>query len=49
MFWLRALLDKDRGRIYCLVHAEKLNYLVADKAIDLLAYLSHGINGIRMK
>ena len=45
MFWMRALFDRDPGKIYCLVHAEKLSYLIADKAIDLLFYLSQGLNG----
>ena len=42
---MRALFDQNPGRIYCLVHAEKLSYLVADKAIDLLSCLSQGISG----
>ena len=42
---MRALFDQNPGRIYCLVHAEKLRYLVADKAIDLLSCLSQGLTG----
>ena len=45
VFWMKALFDQNPGRIYCLVHAEKLGYLVADKAIDLLLCLSQGITG----
>uniref|UniRef100_A0A1X7TN16 Uncharacterized protein n=1 Tax=Amphimedon queenslandica TaxID=400682 RepID=A0A1X7TN16_AMPQE len=48
VFWMRALFDQNLGRIYCLVHAEKLSYLVADKAIDLLSCLSQGITNYRL-
>ncbi len=36
---MRALYDNQTGRIYCLVHGEKLPYLVAEKAIDILKVL----------
>ena len=39
---MRALFDEDRGRIYCVVHAEKLSHLVAEKAMDILKLLSQG-------
>ncbi|XP_019854153.1 PREDICTED: E3 ubiquitin-protein ligase RNF213-like [Amphimedon queenslandica] len=48
VFWMRTLFDQYPGRIYCLVHAEKLGYLVSDKAIDLLLYLSQGITDYRL-
>ena len=43
---MRVLFNKEKGRVYCLVHAEKLTYLTAEKAMDLLKYLSQGIQGI---
>ena len=43
---MRALFDSSCGRIFCLVHAEKLNYLVAEKAINLLMYISQGFTSI---
>ena len=42
---MRVLFSKENGRIYCLIHAEKLTYLIAEKAVDLLKYLSQGIHG----
>ena len=43
---MRALYDEERGRIFSVVHAEKLPYLVAEKSLDLLKYLSQGVKGI---
>ena len=43
---MRVLFSTEKGRIYCLVHAEKLTYLIAEKAMDLLKYLSQGIQSI---
>ena len=42
---MRALYDDQLNKIYCLVHAEKLKYLVAEKAVNLLKTLSQGKTG----
>ena len=39
---MRAIYDPEQARIYCLVHAEKLKYLIAEKAMDLIDTFSQG-------
>ncbi len=46
VFLMRAICDPDQHRIYCLVHCEKLKYLVAEKAMDIIDVLSQGRTGM---
>ncbi len=39
---MRAMYDPQQSNIYCLVHAEKLKYLVAERAMDLIDMFSQG-------
>lgn len=47
LFWRRALNDPGYRRIFCLIHAEKLLYSVADSAVQALQELSKGRKGIQ--
>ena len=39
---MRAMHDPKPSNIYCIVHAEKLKYVVAEKAMDLIDMFSQG-------
>ena len=45
LLWKRALGDPKGFRIFCLVHAERLSYLICDKALKSLSELSQGKRG----
>ena len=42
---MRAIHDSSGNQIYSLIHAEKLKYLIAEKAMDLINFLSQGKPG----
>lgn len=46
VFLLRAINDPQKCRIYCLVHSEKLKYIVAEKTMELITMLSQGASGM---
>ena len=46
LLWQRAAFDKEFMRIFCLVHAEKLSYQTADKALRSLTEVIQGRSGI---
>lgn len=43
---MRAINERRRRRIFCLVHAEKLSYQVADQALRSFTKHSQGKKGI---
>ena len=42
---MRVLGNQKNNQIYCLLHGEKLLYLVAEESLDLLKFLSQGNKG----
>ena len=49
LLWQRAVFDPQFRRVFCLVHAEKLSYQIADKALHSLLYLIQNKSGIYVK
>ena len=45
LLWQRAVFDPGFRRIFCLVHAEKLSYQTADKALHSLAKIIQNTRG----
>ena len=45
LLWQRAVCDPEFKRIFCLVHAEKLSYQTADKALRSLTDIIQGKAG----
>ena len=45
LLWQRAICDPEFRRIFCLVHAEKLSYQTADKALQSLTDIMQGQQG----
>lgn len=45
LLWKRAFNDPDNKRIFCLVHAELLNYQVCDASLQELQKQSRGKQG----
>ncbi|XP_019856423.1 PREDICTED: uncharacterized protein LOC109584956 [Amphimedon queenslandica] len=48
IFWMRVLSNQKNNQIYCLLHGEKLPYLIAEESLDLLKYLSQGNEGYKL-
>ena len=46
LLWQRAVFDPEYKRIFCLVHAEKLSYQTADKALRALNEIIQNQRGI---
>lgn len=46
---MRVLGNQKNNQIYCLLHGEKLPYLIAEESMDLLKYLSQGNKGMKYK
>ena len=38
-------MSNKSSKIYCMLHGEKLPYLIAEESMDLLKYLSRGNKG----
>ena len=45
LLWRRAINDPNHKRIFCLVHPEKLQFQVSDRALRTLSELSQGKRG----